>query len=353
MSSTADESWAVCDGPNEEKPSFSTCPRFLDAGVQLQRHVISSDGGRVVTMTDTWSSTDQKAHTLDLLYDDYVGLKTSNAQRGYEFPGQTAFSAYGQGDIVPGPGAAPDSVLVRTNIAAPDGDTSEAVGAITFSAPPSGFAFASNNELEEHQVLQVPGAGNASLTYVYSSGFSVADVTGLALSAQDQSKTPALTITSPADGATVTAPIAALSGSATGGAGFASISVGGQTVPVSPSGAWSANIPLGAGSNLITAVATDRAGVSVQAQVTVVYLPPPAPTPTPAPPAITCTVPKTKGMKLPAAQRALRRAHCEVGKIRSVRSKRLARGRVIRTNPPAGRRLPDGAAVALVVSKGA
>lgn len=354
MSSSADEGWVVCDGPNEEKQSFGTCPRFLGAGVALQRNVTSSDGGRVVTMTDTWSSTDQKAHTLDLLYDDYVGMKTSNAQRGYEFPGQSTFTAYGQGDTVPAPGGAPGSILVRTNLAAADGDPTEAVGAITFSAAPSGFAFASNNELEEHQVLQVPAGGAASLTYVYSTGFSIADVTGTALAAQDHYDSPALAITSPANGATVTVPTVALSGTATAGSGFKSITVGGQTVSVSRSGAWSANVALGAGSNTITAIGTDAAGATLQAQVTVVYQPPsPTPPPPSTPSAITCTVPRTKGMKLPAAERALRRAHCKVGKVKRVSSKKIARGRVMNTTPRPGRRLPGGAKVALSVSKGA
>jgi hypothetical protein len=350
MSSSANEGWVVCDGPNEEKQAFGTCPRFLDAGVELQRTVTSSDGGRAVTITDTWSSTDGKAHTLDLLYDDYVGLKTSSAQRGYEFPGQSTFTPYGQGDTVPGPSGAPGSILVRTNLAAADGDPSEAVGAITFSAPPAGFAFASNNELEEHQVLQVPAAGTASLSYAYSTGFSIADVTGPALAAQDRYDSPALAITSPANGATVTVPTVAFTGTATAGSGFKSISVGGQSAPVSPSRAWSANVPLRPGLNTITALAADGAGATVQAQVTVVYQPPP--TPPPAAPAVRCTVPRTKGMKLPAAERALRRAHCKVGKIKHVSSKKIARGRVMSTTPRAGRRLAADAKVALSVSKG-
>jgi len=351
MSSSANESWVVCDGPNKETQAFGTCPDFLAAGVQLQRNVTSSDGGKVVTMTDTWSSTDQKAHTLDLLYDDYVGLKTSSAQRGYEFPGQSTFSAYGQGDTVPALSGAPGSILVHTDTAAADGDPSEAYGAITFSAPPSGLAFASNNEFEEHQVLQVPAAGSASLTYVYSSGVSVGDVTGMALAAQDRLQAPSLVISVPGNSTTVSGPAVTLTGTATAGSVFKSITVAGQAVPVSPSGAWSATVPLTPGSNTITAVGTDGAGATVEGQVTVVYQPP-APPPLP-PPTVECKVARTKGMKLPAAERALRRAHCRVGKIKHVSSKKIARGRVMSTTPHAGRRLPAGRKIELFVSKGA
>ena len=77
---------------------------------------------------------------------------------------------------MPAPGAAPGSVLVRTNLATADGDPAEAAGAITFSSPPSGFTFVGNNEFEEHQALEVPAGGSVSLSYIYSTGYTVAQV---------------------------------------------------------------------------------------------------------------------------------------------------------------------------------
>ena len=58
LSSQSDESWVECNGQNEEVQVFSTCSSFVRSGVQLERDNTTSDGGRVVTMTDTWSSTD-------------------------------------------------------------------------------------------------------------------------------------------------------------------------------------------------------------------------------------------------------------------------------------------------------
>jgi beta-lactam-binding protein with PASTA domain len=58
-------------------------------------------------------------------------------------------------------------------------------------------------------------------------------------------------------------------------------------------------------------------------------------------------------MTLHAAERALRRANCKVGKIKHVSSKKVRKGHVMSTSPPAGRRLAVGAKVALSVSKGA
>jgi hypothetical protein len=293
-------------------------------------------------MTDTWSSTDGQAHALDLLYDDVIGVGAADGNRGYEFPGQTAFSQYGAGNTLPGPSSAPGSILVRTNVTAPDGSPAQAAGAITFGGSPSGFAFTSNADFEEHQLLAVPAGGSASLTYIYSVGYSVGQVHALALAAQDYFQGPALAITSPASGTTVSNPTVTLSGTATSGSGISSLSVGGHPVSVGPGGAWSTQVTLSPGTSTITAQAIDGTGESAQAQVTVVYLPS----------SVRCRVPKTKGMKLSAAKRALRRAHCRVGKIKPVASHSARRGRVASTSPRPGRRLRAGAKVELFVSKG-
>ncbi len=352
LTSTSDESWVICNGPNEVVQTFVTCPNFINTGVKLQRTITTSDGGRVVTMTDTWSSTDGQAHAVDMLYDDFVGvLARDNGDAGYEFPGQSSFSQYAPGTDVPGPSNVPGSILVRTNVTQPDGVLNEAVGAITFGKAPSDFRFASNNEFEEHNFAVVPAGGSTSLSYVYSVGYSVADVTALALDAQDRFEAPTVVIGSPASGTTVSSPTVTVSGIADAGSGISSIAVGGQTVPVASTGAWTAQVPLSPGANTITALATDGAGATAQAQLAVLYNPP-APPPPPPPAPVKCKVPRTKGMKLPAAQRAVRRAHCKVGKIKHVKSKAVRSGRVTNTTPRPGRVFRAGTKIELFVSKG-
>ena len=68
-----------------------------------------------------------------------------------------------------------------------------------------------------------------------------------------------------------------VSGIADAGSGVSSIVVGGQTVPVASNGGWTAQVPLSPGTNTITALATDGAGATAQAQVAVVYNAPPPP----------------------------------------------------------------------------
>jgi hypothetical protein len=354
LTSTSDESWVICNGPNMQVQSFATCPNFVNSGVKLQRTTTTSDGGRVVTLTDTWSSTDGQAHSLDLLYDDFVGvLALDSGNAGYEFPGQSSFSQSSPGTDVPGPSNVPGSILVRTNVTKPDGDPSEAAGAITFGKAPSEFRFPSNNEFEEHNLVLVPAGGSASLSYIYSVGYSVADVSALALAAQDRFEPPSVVIGSPASGTAVSSPTVTVSGTADAGSGINSIVVGGQTVPVASNGGWTAQVPLSPGTNTITALATDGAGATAQAQVAVVYnapAPPPAP---PAPPApVKCKVPRTKGMKLAAAERAVRAAHCKVGKVKHVASKKVRSGRIMSTSPSAGRILKVGTKIEFFVSKG-
>jgi Glucodextranase, domain B/PASTA domain len=371
ISSSSHESFVACSPTDQYKPLvISQCQSFVDTGVELERDISTSDGGRVVRLTDTWSSTDGRSHTVDLLYDDYVGLSANPALRGYNFPGERTFSSHLAGDQVAAPPAGPGSIFVHTDMSASDGNPAAAFGAITYSTAPSGFHFAPappaatdplppSNEFEEHVVASVPAGGSASLSYVYSVGYSLADVKSLAMAAQDSFQAPAVAITSPGGSTTVSTPTVTLAGTAAAGSGIASLLLEDQgnpvgSVPVAPDGAWSTQVPLSPGSNTITALATDGAGTTVQAQVTVVYQPPSTPQPaivTPSPTDI-CKVPKIKGMKLAVAKKALRHAHCRIGKIKHVKSGKVALGRVIRISSRPGRRLPAGAKVELFVSKG-
>ena len=57
-------------------------------------------------------------------------------------------------------------------------------------------------------------------------------------------------------------------------------------------------------------------------------------------------------MKLDAAEKALRKAGCRIGKVKHVSSRKLGRGRVMSTTPHAGRWLPHGSKIEMFVSKG-
>jgi eukaryotic-like serine/threonine-protein kinase len=65
-----------------------------------------------------------------------------------------------------------------------------------------------------------------------------------------------------------------------------------------------------------------------------------------------CVVPSVRGASLKSAKTALTAAHCEIGEINYAFSRTFREGRVMSARPGAGRHLPDGARVALTVSKG-
>lgn len=65
-----------------------------------------------------------------------------------------------------------------------------------------------------------------------------------------------------------------------------------------------------------------------------------------------CVVPRTRGRRLVRARRALIRAHCALGKVRTARSKHVERGRVIWQSHRAGDWLPGDTKVGLLISTG-
>jgi hypothetical protein len=65
-----------------------------------------------------------------------------------------------------------------------------------------------------------------------------------------------------------------------------------------------------------------------------------------------CVVPRLKGKKLAAAEKALLRAHCAVGRVKRASSRHVKKGSVVSQSQAAGRSLSGGTKVALVVSRG-
>ena len=65
-----------------------------------------------------------------------------------------------------------------------------------------------------------------------------------------------------------------------------------------------------------------------------------------------CVVPKLRGDSLKAAKRALRRAHCTLGKVTKKASRKVAKGHVISSRPHTGARRKRGARIAIVLSRG-
>jgi hypothetical protein len=228
----------------------------------------------VATITDTYSSTDGAAHSLDLQYE--TDLEDSTA--GWEFPGQTSFTTPSTTDTTdPGPSTGPGTLYAIDDIAAAPSLTN-VVGAATFASPYNSVTFDDTiwgptypSALFDYQRM-VPAGGSTAITWSYATGTSLAEVQGYAAAAQAEFR-PVVAISSPANGATLTSSPLTVTGSAGGGSGVKSVTVNGVTASVS-SGDWSASVPLTDGQNTLTATATSNDGSTATATATVTYAAP-------------------------------------------------------------------------------
>ena len=84
---------------------------------------------------------------------------------------------------------------------------------------------------------------------------------------------PLVQITSPANGAVLTSASVTVSGTASDETALTSVTVNGVTATLG-SGTFSADVPLVAGANTLTAVATDSSGNTASVQIQVTYTPP-------------------------------------------------------------------------------
>jgi hypothetical protein len=262
-------------------PTAKSCTHFVSTGVQLERTWQTSNGDQVAWLTDTWHSTDGAAHSLNALYDQ----ETVNAEKfggAYEFPGTGSFSTIAKGQLVTVPAGA-GKIYYKQDAETPNiGDGSHPQGAIVYdSAPNNGpisvyrgtAATEGYNGFEMPYQRTIPVGGSTTIRMAFVQAYKLSEVESLA-EAVTASYAPALSITAPANGATVTSPSVTVTGTATDSGALSTLTVNGQTVGVGAGGAWSTSVTLAKGANTITAVATDQAGLSTSASVSVTYAPP-------------------------------------------------------------------------------
>jgi hypothetical protein len=170
-------------------PTASSCATFVSTGVTDHRTITQDHDGHMSWITDVFTSTDGKAHSLDLLWDDsqhFWGPSGDSSQLEYEFPGQSSFSTHATGDTVSPPSKA-GTILIRMHGAA-DGDTSTGQGAIVYDRPVTAakftavFNFAS--EMTLHQAGKVPAGGSTRFRFAYAQDFTAAVVASQAKTAR-------------------------------------------------------------------------------------------------------------------------------------------------------------------------
>ena len=167
-------------------PTPATCPKFVTAGVTDHRTITQNHTGLMTWVTDVFTSTDGKKHSLDLLWANNQRFHDSSGdstQVAYKFPGQGSFSTHGLNDTVSLPKSAPGKILINVKGAA-DGDTATGQGAIVYDRPATQAKFVSVANYDSQFTLQmtgkVPAKGSARFRFAFAHGFKAADVAKLA-----------------------------------------------------------------------------------------------------------------------------------------------------------------------------
>lgn len=342
-----------CPSPVAYPPTASDCGSWVSSGVSFHRTISESEDGELVTMTDRFTSTDNRPHRLSLQYDDFGSL---GGEPVWDLPGTAGYATYSSGDAVSLPPTSTGVISAQDGIL-PDGNTEDGPGSIVYSTQPTQATFFNHQDMLLDYVESVPAGGSVSITQSYVTAYDNAEREKVADAQAEETARPMVSITSPADGSTVSASSVEVSGTASAFAGL-SLTVDGAAVPVNSDGTWSTAVALDPGANTITASASDDSGNTAQASETVIDEPQSAPVPSPhvsSPPVPTtqwCIVPKVAKDTLAKAKAALKKAHCAVGTIHKVRSKTFRKDRIEHASRSAGTALKADSKVGLTESIG-
>jgi hypothetical protein len=271
------EPFVFCSG-NPFPPDSTDCLSFSPTGVEVRRTITQTDGGHIVYVQDSFSSTDGASHPVSLLLENDQFFRdlteTLGSNVSYEFPGQSTFAPGTPGEVVDVPPAAPASILVQ-NSTLPDGSPTGPRGAITYGQLPSGSFVFTPNTLEADAVFDapnsftVPASGSVPIRYAYSTEITSAKAIQDALTAEDQFQAPVVSLRSPARGSLVDSSPVTVRGTESAGSGVKKVTVNGITATLT-GGSFSASVPLKGGANTLTAVLTSKGGATARATETVI-----------------------------------------------------------------------------------
>jgi Glucodextranase, domain B len=269
-----------CEGKVTAFPETKeSCEKFVSSGVTLERTWTPSNGGRLISMSDVWQSTDSAAHAISALYVNELGSDMA-VPGTYQLPGGVQAFAPTTTGATAALTATEGAILYRE-----DGTAEEVlggahpVGAVILGATPAGplqvtAGSAETKGSDSFQLpysFEVPASGNHTLTMAFAQGYTLHEVCVLAEEANSGCQ-PSAAISSPQAGSTISSPSVTVSGTAADIVGLSSVTVNGHPVTVT-SGAWTTSVPLTPGANTITAVAGNQAGLTRSVTSSVTYTP--------------------------------------------------------------------------------
>ncbi len=334
----------ICDPPGEFPPAAGSCPALDDSGIEVKQTTTLLPGGQVARIAQQFTSVDGHPHTIDSLFSQSVGSPTGTGVPAFRFPGQYSFASHATPDTFtlfpPGPSSI---IAIGNSTALPS--TSNPIGAIIYSRRPTEADFISAKGAHQatfvmHYTDSVPAGGSVTYNWSFAQAADSAGLVPLEQLETDRFVSPSVSITRPANRATVRTKSIVVQGAASDLVGISSLTLNGKSIALASNGLFSAPINLAKGTNTIVVSATNDAGNVKSAAISVTYKPLP------------CTVPKVVGKTLAAAKKAIVAHGCTVGKIKKVRSTKVRKGRVVSTKPKGGTHKGPGYRVGIVVSRG-
>jgi len=170
-------------------PTTGSCATYVSTGVSDDRTITQDHDGHMSWITDTLKSTDGKAHSVDLLWDNnqqFFGASGNSSQLEYELPGESSFSTHATGSAVSLP-ASTGTILLRMHGAA-DGATGTGQGAIVYDRPATAAKFTSvtpfDSKFTLHQAGNVPAGGSTRFRFAYVQDYEAALVAARAKTAR-------------------------------------------------------------------------------------------------------------------------------------------------------------------------
>lgn len=319
-------------------PTAASCSSFTPSGVTDTRTITQDHDGRISWITDVFTSTDGKAHALDLLWDNsqrFWGPSGNSTQLEYELPGQNAFAKHVAGDAVALHGA-PGRILVRMSGAA-DGEMSTGQGAIVFDRPASQAKFTyvqpTRSAFTLHQTGTVPAGASTRFRFAYVQDYHAGTIASLAQTARAAFlNLVAVARSGKGRGKVTSSPRGISCGKACShGYGYGtSLTLKAKPAKGSRFVRWSGACK-GTGKCRLAVEDAVKVGATFALRA--------------------CVVPNVVGKPLKVAKISIKRRFCSVGKITPAPST-LAGGHVVSQRPKPGKKLRQRARVDLVVSGG-
>ena len=276
--------------PDPYPATGGNCGGTVATGLRLNRTIQTSADGQQVTISDRYHSVDGRSHKLDVEYDNNTSEYDQYYQE-WKLPGSNAFTYEAQGSPVSLGSSSLGTIYVQGGYAGYFDPYYNLPAAFTYTTQPSwakfiyqpvGALYTSCDDKTTYPACDlvldyqrtVPAGGSITITHIYTSAQSLVSVEELTTLSEDSQVTPVVKIIRPVDHLKTSSPHVFVVGTAQDLHGLRSLFVNGVPLVTDLSGNWSLRLTLSRGRNVITAVATNLAGRTAQAQDHIQYIPP-------------------------------------------------------------------------------